>query len=63
MFRVCVHYSKTQNALKSTTFKSESFETKERADEVLASILEDNSFTGGNIEEYVRGIGWVVADE
>lgn len=58
MFRV-IFYLEPNKTIKNT---SQRFAKAYDADKYLDFIMTLISYTGGHIEEYVDGIGWVVYD-
>ena len=59
MFRAYAYFEVNNLAIRMT---SEAFAAASTADEVLAGMVERGA-TGGDIEQEVHGIGWVLATE
>ena len=65
MYRAYCYYNpKTPNAPETAiALRSEKYDTPEKANAALESLLAITGMTGGGIEQHVPGIGWVLADE
>lgn len=57
MYRVIFYLETNWETIKNT---SQRFSSDESADEYLDFIMTLTGYTGGHIEQYVLGIGWVV---
>lgn len=60
MFRA---YAFLQVSLLSVRLTSESYPDYDTADAVLHSMVHLPDVTGGDIEQHVPGIGWVIAED
>lgn len=62
MYRVAMYIDTTGDVTTAIGFRSTPMD-RPAANALLAQLVESGTATGGEIEQHVPGIGWVLAEE